>query len=244
MRLRGCVFNFAFVCLLAVAFGASSYFWFKFWVRGKSIPTPSLIGRTLTESRAVCSDLGLVVVVDNSKDRHGDNVLAGNVVWQNRAPESLIKRGTRIHVGQSLGPLVLRVPDITGKSARTSMLQLSQKNLRLGVISYFPGGTMENAGATEPAIGEVVGEQSAVSVAIALPKPEPAFVMPDLINRRLDDVKYRLENYGFLLSNVKLEPYPGVDDGTIIRQYPLPGGKVRRGEPISLVVSLQEIRFE
>lgn len=244
MRLRGCVFNLAFVCLLAVAFGGSSYFWFKFWVRGKSIPTPNLIGRTLTEARAACSDLGLVVVVDNGKDRHGDNVPAGSVVWQNRAPESLIKRGTRIHVGQSLGPLVLRVPDLTGKSARTAMLQLSQRNLRLGAISYFHYGQLQNAAAAEPAIGEVAGEQSAVSVAIALPPAQPAFVMPDLINRRFDDVKYRLENYGFILSNVKFEPYPGVDDGTVIRQYPLPGGKVRKGEPISLVVARQEIRFD
>lgn len=244
MRLRGCVFNLAFACLLAVAFGGSSYFWFKFWVRGKSIPTPNLIGRTLTESRAVCSDLGLVVVVDNGKDRHGDNVPAGSVVWQNRAPESLIKRGTRIHVGQSLGPLVLRVPDLTGKSARTAMLLLNQRNLRMGAISYFQYGQIQNAAAAEPAFGEVVGEQTSIAVAIALPPPPLAFVMPDLVNRRLDDVKYRLENYGFLLSNVKMEPYPGVDDGTIIRQYPMPGGKVRKGEPVSLVVARQDIPFD
>jgi serine/threonine-protein kinase len=244
MRLRGCVFNLAFASLLVVAFGASSYFWFKFWVRGKSIATPNLIGRTLTESRAVCSDLGLVVVVDNSKDRHGDNVPAGNVVWQNRAPDSLIKRGTRIHMGQSLGPLVLRVPDLTGTSARTAMLRLSQLNLRMGALSYFQHGPLQNAAAAEPAIGAIVGEQSSVSVAIALPPAQPAFVMPDLINRKFDEVKYRLENYGFLLSNVKLEPYPGVDDGTIIRQFPMPGGKIRRGEPISLVVARQEIRFD
>lgn len=244
MRLRGCIFNIGFAALLAVAFAASSYFWFKFWVRGKSIATPNLIGRTLTEARAACSDLGLVVVVDNSKDRHGDNVPAGSVVWQNRAPDTLIKRGTRIHVGQSLGPLVLRVPDVTGKSARTAMLRLSQLNLRLGAISYFQGGTYQNAAATEPAIGQVVGEQSAVSVAIATPSPQPAFVMPDLINRPFEEVKYRLEHYGFLVTNVKFEPYPGVDDGTIIRQFPMPGGKVRRGEPVSIVVARQEVRFE
>jgi serine/threonine-protein kinase len=244
MRLRGCVFNFAFTCLLVVAFGASSYFWFKFWVRGKSIPTPNLIGRTLTEARAVCSDLGLVVVVDNGKDRHGDNVPAGNVVWQNRAPESLIKRGTRIHVGQSLGPLVLRVPDLTGRSARTAMLRLSQINLRLGPLSYFQHGTYLNAAATEPAIGDVVAEQLPVAVALALPQQKHAFVMPDLINRRYDEVRYRLENYGFVASNVKFEPYPGVDDGTVIRQYPMPGGKIRSGEPISLVVARQEIPFD
>jgi len=244
MRLRGCFFNLFFAALLAVAFAGSSYFWFKFWVRGKSIATPNLIGRTLTEARAACSDLGLVVVVDNTKDRHGDNVPAGNVVWQNRAPDTLIKRGTRIHVGQSLGPLVLRVPDVTEKSARTAMLRLSQLNLRLGALSYFQSGRYQNAAATEPAIGQVLGEQSAVAVAIATPYPQPAFVMPDLINRPFEDVKYRLENYGFLVSNVKFEPYPGVDEGTIIRQFPMPGGKIRKGEPVSLVVARQEVRFD
>jgi beta-lactam-binding protein with PASTA domain len=244
MRLRGCIFNIGFAALLAVAFAGSSYFWFKFWVRGKSIATPNLIGRTLTEARAACSDLGLVVVVDNTKDRHGDNVPAGNVVWQNRAPDTLIKRGTRIHVGQSLGPLVLRVPDVTEKSARTAMLRLSQLNLRLGALSYFQSGQYQNAAATEPAIGQVIGEQSAVSVAIATPLPQPAFVMPDLINRPFEDVKYRLEHYGFLVSNVKFEPYPGVDDGTIIRQFPMPGGKIRKGDPVSIVVARQEVRFD
>lgn len=244
MRARGCIFSMFYAALLVVAFAASSYFWFKFWVRGKSIATPNLIGRSLTEARAVCSDLGLVVVVDNTKDRHGDNVPVGNVVWQNRAPDTLIKRGTRIHVGQSLGPLVLRVPDVTGQSARTAMLRLSQLNLRLGTISYFPSRAYQNAAAAEPAIGQVVGEQSAVSVAVAAPPQQPAFVMPDLINRPFEDVKYRLEHYGFVVSNVKFEPYPGVDDGTIIRQFPLPGGKVRRGEPVSIVVARQEVRFD
>jgi beta-lactam-binding protein with PASTA domain len=111
-------------------------------------------------------------------------------------------------------------------------------------VSYFQSGTYQNAAATEPAIGQVVGEQSAVSVAIATPLPQPAFVMPDLINRPFEEVKYRLEHYGFAVSNVKFEPYPGVDDGTIIRQYPMPGGKVRRGEPVSIVVARQEVRFE
>ncbi len=244
MRLRGCLANLFFVALLAVAFAGSSYFWFKFWVRGKSIPTPNLVGSTLGESRASCSDLGLVVVVDNRMDRYGDNIPEGNVVWQNRTPGTLIKRGTRIHVGQSLGPLVLTVPDIVGKTSRTALLRLSQLNLRLGTISYFAHRELRNTVATEPPIGTVVEGQTAVSLLVAVPEPEIAFVMPDLINRRVDDVRYRLENYGFVLSNVKFESYPGIDDGTIIRQFPLPGGMIRRGEPVSLVVAKQNLTIE
>ena len=124
------------------------------------------------------------------------------------------------------------------------MLRLSQLNLRLGTISYFQHGQLLNAAAAEPGMGEPVSEQASVALAIALQQPQPAFVMPDLINRKFDEVRYRLENYGFLLSNVKVEPYPGVDDGTIIRQFPMPGGKIRKGEPISLVVARQEMRFD
>lgn len=230
--------------LLLAIFGVSSYFWFTFWVRGKSIATPQLVGRSLTEARAIASDLGLVVVVDGTKDRHGENIPEGAVVWQNRNPGVLIKRGTRIHIGQSLGPLVLTVPEIEGMSTRAALLSLSQANLRVGTVSYFTHPTLRNTVATDPPAGTAVSSQTRVALLVALERPRFAFVMPDLVDRRLDDVRLPLEKYGFLISNVKFESYPGIVDGTIIRQYPSPGGRVRSGDAISLVVARREVFFE
>lgn len=244
MRLRGCFVGLLYTGLLLALFGASSYFWFTFWVRGKSIPTPQLVGRSLSEARAVASDLGLVVVIDNSKDRHGENVPEGAVVWQNRAPGALIKRGTRIHIGQSLGPLILKVPDVSGQTTRTALLELSQTNLRIGTVSYFPHRSLLNTVATDPPVGTRVPNQARVSLLVALQRPGVAFVMPDLVDRKLEHVRYDLERYGFVISNVKFESYPGIEDGTIIRQYPSPGGMVRSGDAISLVVARREIFFE
>jgi serine/threonine-protein kinase len=244
VRLRGCFTGLLYTGLLLVVFGASSYFWFTFWVRGKSIPTPQLVGRSLSDARAIASDLGLVVIVDNTKDRHGDNIPEGAVVWQNRVPGVLIKRGTRIHIGQSLGPLVLKVPDVTGMTTRTALLQLSQANLRVGTVSYFPHSTLLNTVATDPPVGTAVSNETRVSLLVALERPHVAFVMPDLVDRRLEDVRYPLEKYGFVISNVKFESYPGIEDGTIIRQYPSPGGMVRSGHAISLVVARKENLFE
>jgi eukaryotic-like serine/threonine-protein kinase len=241
MRARGCLTGVFYTGLLLLAFGASSYFWFTFWVRGKSIPTPQLIGRSLSDARAVASDLGLVVVVDNTKDRHGENVAEGAVVWQNRAPGVLIKRGTRIHVGQSLGPLVLRVPNVEGMTTRTALLQLSQANLRVGTVSHFPHRTLLNTVATDPPVGVAVPAEARVSLLVALERPRVAFVMPDLVDRRIDVVRYPLEKYGFVIANVKSESYPGVEDGTIIRQFPSPGGMVRSGDAISLVVAKRDV---
>jgi beta-lactam-binding protein with PASTA domain len=64
--------------------------------------------------------------------------------------------------------------------------------------------------------------------------------MPDLIDRRLDEVRPALESRGLNVATVKFETYPGIANGIIIRQYPLRGAPVSTRDPISVVVSRQE----
>lgn len=239
MSSRGCVGSTIYVGLLVIAFGASSYFWFTFFVRGRSIPTPNLIGRTIAEARAITSDQGLVVVVDNEKDRHSDKVPPGGVAWQNRAAGDLIKRGTRIYVGQSLGPLVLQVPDLSGQSPRTALLRFSQRNLKLGNLTYVDRNA-KGIIAEDPPRGTVVQGQTPISLLVAYPPHPPGYVMPDVIDRTLVDVRSRFDSVGLTVTNVRYESYPGLPDGVIIRQYPLPGSRVRPDDAITLVVTRQE----
>lgn len=237
MRARGCIGNLVYLGILSIIFAFSSYFWFTYFVHGKSIETPKLIGRTISEAKGLGSDVGLVVLVDNSKDRHSDRVPVGAVVWQNQAPGNSIKRRSRLYVGQSLGPLVLSVPDLAGQSARTAVLRFGQRNLKLGNVSYVEDAAGKNVIAEDPPAGTVVEGQTPVSLLVAYPPPGREFVMPDLIDRRLDEARYALENHRLNVSNVRFESYPGIADGKIIRQFPLPGGPVSQGESISLVVS-------
>lgn len=231
----GCVGRILYLSLLIAAFGASSYVWFTIFVRGKSVATPNLVGRDISRARALSSDRGIELLVDESRDRHSDRVPTGNVVWQNRAPGALIKRGSRLHVGRSLGPLILAVPSLNGQSQRTALLRFSQRNLKLGNVSYTPsltGGIV----ATDPPEGTVVPAQTAVSLLVSYPAPPAFYVMPDLIDRDLSVVRGVLEGRGLQVSNVKYEPYPGLPESTIIRQFPLPGAPVSTREPISLAV--------
>ena len=167
---------------------------------------------------------------------------AGFIAWQNRTPgaANLIKRGTTIRVELSAGPLVLRVPDLHGQSAGTSMLRLGQLNLKLENLAYVDSGAERGVLAADPPPGTVVGAQAPVSLLIGVP-PEPAtYVMPDLIDRPLDRVRPSLERRGLMVSTVKYESYPGIADGIIIRQYPLRGAPVSGRDPITVVVSRQE----
>ncbi|HEX9162188.1 MAG TPA: PASTA domain-containing protein [Thermoanaerobaculia bacterium] len=239
---RGCLSNFFFAVLLLVAFGGSTYFWFTYFVRGRSLPTPNLIGKTIADARAVCSDLGVKLDVRPER-RNSDRVPVDRIVWQNREPggANFIKRGTTIRVELSAGPLVLRVPDLDGQSAGTSILRLGQMNLRVGSTTYVDSpANARGVLAEDPPGNTVVQTQTPVSLLVGVPPPPPSYVMPDLIDQALDLVRPSLEAHGLVVSTVKYEAYPGIRDGIIIRQYPLRGAPVSSRDPITVVVSRQE----
>lgn len=238
---RGCLDNLVFGALLLLAFGGSTYFWFTFFVKGRSLPTPNLIGKSVAQARAITQDLGVELQVDNSHRRNSDKVPVNHVVWQNRTPgaTSFIKRGSTIRVELSAGPLVLRVPDLAGSTAGTGMLRLGQQNLKLGNLTYV-GTIAKGVMAADPPKGTVVAPQTEVSLLVATPPPPQQYVMPDLIDRPLERVRPALEAKGLTVSTVKYEAYPGIADGIIIRQYPLRGAPVSSRDPISVVVSRQE----
>jgi len=243
---RGCLANILFLAILFVVFGASTYFWFNFFVRGNSLPTPNLIGKSVSQARAICSDLGVSLVVDPKARRNSDKVPAGSVVWQNRDPgnTNLIKRGTAIRVELSLGALVIHVPDLDGTSAGTAVLRLGQQNLKLGNLAYSEAanvnGIVNGIVAADPPKGTVVPAQTPVSLLVSVPPAPASYVMPDLIDHSIDEIRPYVEGHGLKIATVKYEAYPGIRDGIIIRQFPLRGAQVSARDAISLVVSKQE----
>lgn len=240
---RGCVDNLLFGALLLIAFGGSTYFWFTFFVRGRSLSTPDLIGKSVTEARAIASDLGVTLRVDSQR-RNSNTVPIDHIVWQNRTPGAarLIKRGSTIRVELSAGPLVLSVPDLDGQTPGTGMLRLGQQNLKLGHLAYVENAKTDKQGviAADPPKGTIVQAQTPVSLLVGVPPAPTTYVMPDLIDRPLDRIRPALEGRGLTITTVKYEAYPGIGDGIIIRQYPLRGAPVSSRDPITVVVSRQE----
>ena len=239
---HGCVANVLFAVLLVFGFLGSTYFWFTYFVKGRSLPTPNLIGKSVNDARAICSDLGLKLDVREER-RNSDKVPIDRIVWQNRTAGAtdFIKRGTSIRVELSAGPLVLRVPDLAGQSAGTTTLRLGQMNLRTGNMTYVDSApNARGVLAADPPANTVVQAQTPVSFLVGVQPAPPQYVMPDLIDQALDLVRPALEAHGLIVSTVKYEAYPGIRDGIIIRQYPLRGAPVSSRDPITVVVTRQE----
>lgn len=239
---RGCLSTFLFGGLVFVLFGVSSYLSFNYFIRGRSVSTPNLVGKSVNDAKAICADLGLELSVDPTNRRNSDKVPAGNVVWQNKDPgtTNLLKRGAAIRVELSAGPLVLRVPELGAQTPRTALLRLGQQNLKLGNLAYVDGLAQQGIVAMEPPEGTVVAAQTPVSLLVGAPPQPPAYVMPDLIDHPLDAVRAALLAKGLNVSTVKYEAYPGIADGIIIRQFPLHGSPVSARDAITVVVSKSE----
>lgn len=238
---NGCWGTFFFAILVVLAFGFSTYVWFNFFIRGKSVSTPNLVGKSVAEAKAICSDIGITLDIDPKVRRNSDKVPAGSIAWQNRTPgaTNLIKRGTTLKVELSAGPLILRVPDFSGQREGTAVLRLGQQNLKIGSISYVDA-AQAGVFAADPPQGTVVGAQTPVSLLVGVSAAGPPYVMPDLIDHSIDEVRPFLEGHGLTVGTVKFEAYPGLRDGIIIRQFPLRGAPVSPRDPITLVVSRQE----
>src|SRR5438105_2510416 len=239
--MKGCLSNIVFAVLVVLAFAFSTYVWFSFFVRGKSVSTPNLIGKSATDAKAICSDLGVTLSVDPEHRRNSDRIPAGDVAWQSPNPgtANLIKRGATIRVELSSGALILRVPDFAGERAGTAVLRLGQQNLKPGSMSYVDA-SQQGVLAADPPRATVVSAQTPVSLLVGIAAPAPSYVMPDLIDHPLDQVRPYLEAHGLIVSTVKFEAYPGIRDGIIIRQFPLRGAPVSARDPITVVVSRQE----
>jgi eukaryotic-like serine/threonine-protein kinase len=239
--MRGCLERLLFALFVLAVLGVSSYLSFNYFIRGRSVSTPNLVGKSVADAKATCADLGLELSIDPTNRRNSDKVPAGNIVWQNKDPGAtqLIKRGAAIRVELSAGALVLRVPEMTGQTARTALLRLGQQNLKLGVFAYVDE-ARQGILWEEPPQGTVVGAQTEVSMLVGVAPAAPQYVMPDLIDQPLDQVRPTLEARRLNVSTVKYEAYPGIPDGIIIRQFPLRGAPVSSRDAISVVVSRAE----
>lgn len=225
--------------LVVAAFLLTAYVSFGLFVRSGAAPTPDLGGLAREEAQRLLSDYGLELKMAAEAGRFDADVPAGGIVAQHPGPRTLVKRGSAVQVTLSLGPQRLTVPDLAGRSMQAAQVALAADGLALGrVLSVFsPGADAGTVIAQWPAAGEPAAPATPVELLVALAGSTPAYVMPDLVYRDYGEVRRFFEARGFRFGSVKFEPYEGVGDGVILRQFPLAGHPVERGDGISLVVA-------
>jgi serine/threonine-protein kinase len=229
-----------YALVLAAVLVAAAWISFSRFVQGKSLEAPDLTKMSVEEATALAASRGLLLVVDAARADFSDEIPSHRIRGQVPAPLTGVKAGQTIRVHLSLGPRTIRVPEMTGMTARTASLALSRAGLKEGVVSVarVPGPGVVAQGM---AAGSEAVPVTAVDLLVSRGSADVAYVMPDLIGRDFEKVRASFEARGFRIGGVKSQVYEGAAAGTILRQVPQAGYPVTMKDTLSFVVATSEV---
>lgn len=236
----GVLARILYALLLAGILGAAAWISFSRFVLGKAEEVPDLTGKSVDEATALAAERGLRVVVDRSQEGFDEEIPVHRIRSQNPAPGMTVKAGQDLRVFLSLGPEIVRTPDLAGLTPRTAALALAREGLAEGVVSAvrLPGPPGVVAQGVVP--GASAEPDTPVDVLVNRGASDVLYVMPDLIGRDFERVRLAFEARGFRLGGVKAQTYEGAAAGTILRQFPLAGAPVGLRDTLSFVVASPE----
>jgi beta-lactam-binding protein with PASTA domain len=229
----------AYVGVLGLAFVLSAYTAFSASVRSGVTQVPEIRGLTEQEAVDLLRDQGLEVH-RSTQGAFDGQLEAGRVLRQKPTAGGLVKKDSPVEITLSLGREQLRMPDVVAQAVTSAQLALSGLGLeapQLGTV--FASGPAGVVVGQDPSGGQWADRSRPSRLLVSQEGPLDAYVMPDVVSRRFEDVRAFFEGRGFRLGSAKLEPYEGVAAGVVLRQYPLPGHPLRRHDAIALVVATE-----
>lgn len=234
---------------IVAVFAATLYVTVRTVFVGRELSVPDVTGVPLEEARAILnrSDLYLEVTTE----RYDETVAAGAVRAQDPPAGTVIKPNRKVRLSVSLGPIKVEVPDVRGQTLRTAQIALQREGLPIGHVTFahVAGVAPDTVMAQDPLPEDLKKDEDnpgaparpawdgRIDLLVSRGSEEQQFVMPDLTDRPISQVRQFAERAGLRLGAVRIERVPGVPRGRVVRQYPRAGYPVGRHDIISLVLS-------
>jgi len=206
---------------------------------GQEISVPDLTNLFYEDAREQLQQMGLEIVEEAKKFDVNNIFPIGVVMTQNPKPDSKVKKGRRIYVIVSKGEPSIEMPDLVKRSERNAIFMLKNKGLQLGEISYdfsdiFPAGVVANQNIppkTELKAGMFV------DLTVSLGRFPEKFIVPDIVNRNLEDARKIIVGAGLTLGSISFELRDDLLPETVITQSIDANLEVTQGDTINLIVS-------
>jgi serine/threonine-protein kinase len=204
-------------------------------LRLREVPVPNLVGLSEEQASTTLGQHGLQVRVE-PLPLIDPSIPAGHVADQDPATGLTTRIGRSVKVWLSSGASAGSVPTLIGQSERGARARLEEDALRLLAISEIRSSRYpsDSVVAQEP---PPQGPASNVSVLVNRGERGATYLMPDLIGVYGADAAEVLRARGFRVSVVGDHPYPDIEPGVVLRQFPQTGFQIAHGEAISLEVS-------
>jgi len=198
---------------------------------GQYTTVPHVVGLTKATARQELKNLGFTVKITGGV--HDNTLLRGEVVSTKPDVGAKIHKGGVITLVPSLGPVMIKVPPVSGMSLQDAQDALVKAGLKAGPVvkgasATIPAGTVLT---TKPLAGHKQPQNEPVTIVVSAGPP-----LPSMVGEMLDQAQAQSQQLGFQL-NVVTDHHSDMPANQITGQSPRPGGAIIPGEVVTVRVS-------
>jgi serine/threonine-protein kinase len=214
---------------LAVVLTAGLVTWWQ--TAGQYTTVPNVVGLTKATAREELKNLGFIVKFGDAV--HDNTILRGQIVATRPGVSGRLHKGGTITLIPSLGPVLIKVPPVSGMSLTDAQATLTKAGLKPGRVvkgasATIPAGTVL---ATRPLAGHKQPQTEPVTIVVSDGPP-----LPSMVGEQLSEAQAQAQQYGFQLNPVT-DHHSKQPESTITGQSPRPGDPITPGEVVTVRVS-------
>jgi eukaryotic-like serine/threonine-protein kinase len=201
------LFRVAFLALVMLLVAmVSALMAMRFAIHGQEVQVPAIVGMAPSEAEHKLAALGLEMNVE--RQYYSPQIPEGRIMMQLPMPGTKVRRGWQVRVAESMGPQRVSIPDVTGESERAAELNLRRRGLELSstAVLQMPGTPPNQVLAQSPPANASRLAAPRTSLLISTPADPQAFVMPSFVGQSLGAASRTLQDAGFKVGNVTVEP--------------------------------------
>jgi beta-lactam-binding protein with PASTA domain len=238
------VLRFALLALVLVIVAmVSALTAMRFAIHGQEVAVPPLVGLAPEDAERAIAGLGLQMSIE--RQYYSPQIAEGRIMSQLPLPGTKVRHGWQVRVAQSLGPVRVAIPDVTGQSEHAAELNIRRRGLELTSRAEVQTAGIpadQVLAQSPPANATQVAEPNISLLVTAAAEPQ-AFVMPSFIGQPLGSVSRTLQDAGFRLGNVSVAvpaPVPTLDaaGNPVAAPVPIvPAAPPAQPSPASIIVS-------
>ena len=205
-------------------------------IHGREVAVPKVVGMTLRDAERAAADQGLLVDVENRF--YSSEIPEGRIVSQLPAAGTLVRRGWRLRVAESLGPQRAVIPNLVGESGRAAEINARRRGLEVGatVVAHIPGLPPDQVVAQSPPPNAVGVATPKINLLVTAGPDEQSYIMPDFVGHHLAEASAAIEQAGLRLGDVTDVAAPA-GHSVILKQSPPSGQRVTAGAVVTFEVA-------
>jgi len=231
--------RFAFLALVLVMVAlVSALTAMRFAIHGQEVAVPGVIGMSPAEADRAVAGLGLQIEIE--RQYYSPQIAEGRIMSQLPLPGTKVRRGWQVRVAQSLGPIRVAIPDVTGQSQRAAELNVKRRGLELTSTAQVQMGGVreEQVVAQNPPANASQVAAPKISLLVTAAADPQAFVMANFVGQPLGSASRTLQDAGFKLGNVTVAvPQESNAEAAPTEPPVAPSATPPQPTPASIVVS-------